>query len=627
MRFHSFRSRSLGFNALAALLAWSGAVVTVGCGSRVAGGGGGTDTSTNWLADCDSERDCDPGLECRCGVCTRSCQEDAQCSDLSANAVCIGGTDNSCDADELVCLAESAPNSDSEPPGDSGSDATVEVTSSGEETAEATSIGDLPTDVPAPFVSPPPTPPTGPLPCNEVAASVKSDQSSVFGGTPSQLVAELGAVRGTLTWSQFDVLPFAVSYTPSTGTTAFELTDIEVTGESQQLTIDPTEDLIATAGVTAADSCNRSRVAIPVSGRLVSDDGALNERWDGTLTFFNPSYADLLATVAAPYVGDFAFSETPYRFEGEVLEPGLTLSARLWPNGSGGSLWPTFEVVEVEYESDLALSAVPPYPIGTNPAPNGPTAPTGNSLLQGDLELIAQPGYYGTIANWPNADLCPFTYKLPQSPDDRLNGYSPSDALDEVPPHSSFDFLADDQSLLIELEWEPLTDPMCAAVDGPLVSFDLRGRLSNITEGAESAADTSLTHLDAPLVVTARYRLGADGLTEFSFGPDLAVAHAPLTREGLRVATGIELPESDTYAGYYWSLQGRYVPSEDGWQHTIALQVYGVTLAEVAEHTANSPDGYMFFHEQRDPKTGFVIWPGTLVLHSLSIGSSTTITD
>lgn len=616
MRFHSLHSRNLGFNSLAALLAWSGAIVSLGCGSRVAGGGGGTDTSTNWLADCDSRRDCGSGLECRCGVCTRTCHEDAECSDLSKSAVCIAATSNSCDADELFCLAEFSHVSNSHSPGDSGS----------EETAESTPSRAVPSDPPYPVVSPPP-PSGGPLPCQEVTASVESDQASVFGPTPRELVSQFGVVESTLTWNQLDVLPFTVSYTPAAGKTAFELVELEVTGDSEQLTIAPTEDLVAAQGVAAVDACNRSRVAVPVRGRLVSDDGAMNERWEGTLTFFNPSYGELLATVSVPYAGEFAFSETPYHFEGEVLQPVLTLNARLWPNGSAGSLWPEFEVTEVEYQSDLALSAVPPYPIGSNQAPSGLTPPTGESRLEGDLDLLVQPASYGTIANWPSADLCPFTYKRPHSAEDRLNGYSPTEVQYEMPDYSAPTFSADNQSLLILIDWEPVVDPMCAGVDGPLVTFDMRGRITNITGVNAPVPDTPITHLDAPVVATVRYRSDQDGLTELAFGPDLGVAHAPLTREGLQAATGIVLPENDTYAGYYWSIQGRYLPIENGWKHTIAIQVYGVTPGEVAQHTANNPEGYVFDHVQRDPETGFVIWPGTLVFESISLGSRTAIIE
>lgn len=614
MRFHSFGSKGLGFDSLTALLVWSSTILSGACGSRVAGGGGGTDTSTNWLADCDSDRDCDPGLECRCGVCTRTCQEDAECSDLSARAVCIASTSSSssCDADELLCLAETSSAATSESEGDSGSTETTNTIATGE--------------LVPPFVSPPTPPGGGPLQCNEVAASVRADQASVFGATPSELVAQFGAVEGTLNWSQFDVLPFAVSYAPSSGTTAFELTNLEVTGTSEQLTIDPTEDLIAALGVSAVDACNRSRIAIPVSGRLVSQDGALDERWEGVLTLFNASYGELLATVSEPFAGEFGFSEVPYRFEGEVLEPHLTLNARLWPNGSTGSLWPTFEVTEVEYESDLALSAVPPYPIGTNTIPSGLTAPTGESQLSGDLDPLVQPEYYGTIANWPEATVCPFTYKQPHSPEDRLNGFSLDDGVATI-RYVIPTFSANDQSILIALDWEPLAETLCAAVDGPLVLLNMRGRVSNITGVNAPVPDTPITHIDAPIVVTARYRSSGSSLSELDFGPDLGVAHAPLSREGLQARTGIVVPESDTYAGYYWSIQGHFLPIENGWRFTMAIQVYGVTLAEVAQQTANNPDGYVFEHVQRDPENGYVIWPGTLVFESIAGGSRTSIIE
>lgn len=39
-----------------------------------------TDTNTNWLAACEEDADCDPGLECLCNACTVACDADEQCS-------------------------------------------------------------------------------------------------------------------------------------------------------------------------------------------------------------------------------------------------------------------------------------------------------------------------------------------------------------------------------------------------------------------------------------------------------------------------------------------------------------------------------------------------------------------
>jgi hypothetical protein len=56
-----------------------------GCGGMAAGGS----SNTNWLHDCDSDRDCgSSGLSCECGICTRAC-DSRDCGDLSKNATCV----------------------------------------------------------------------------------------------------------------------------------------------------------------------------------------------------------------------------------------------------------------------------------------------------------------------------------------------------------------------------------------------------------------------------------------------------------------------------------------------------------------------------------------------------------
>jgi hypothetical protein len=46
----------------------------------------GTGSETHWLMRCDSDADCGVGL-CGCGVCTKSCSEDRECSELGVTGV------------------------------------------------------------------------------------------------------------------------------------------------------------------------------------------------------------------------------------------------------------------------------------------------------------------------------------------------------------------------------------------------------------------------------------------------------------------------------------------------------------------------------------------------------------
>lgn len=45
-------------------------------------------SNSNWLSTCGADADCERGLECRCGACTRSCEAHADCSAL-AGARCL----------------------------------------------------------------------------------------------------------------------------------------------------------------------------------------------------------------------------------------------------------------------------------------------------------------------------------------------------------------------------------------------------------------------------------------------------------------------------------------------------------------------------------------------------------
>lgn len=71
-------------DALIGFVVWS--LFLIGCGGRTEGYA--TDTKTNWLARCSDTDDCDDGLECLCGVCTLSCEEQDACEPFGKDAAC-----------------------------------------------------------------------------------------------------------------------------------------------------------------------------------------------------------------------------------------------------------------------------------------------------------------------------------------------------------------------------------------------------------------------------------------------------------------------------------------------------------------------------------------------------------
>ncbi len=62
-----------------------------------------TDTRTNWLVTCLD--DCDAGLTCLCGVCTKACSSDTTCGEFGEEAVCAD-TPSSCGQAPKVCARE-----------------------------------------------------------------------------------------------------------------------------------------------------------------------------------------------------------------------------------------------------------------------------------------------------------------------------------------------------------------------------------------------------------------------------------------------------------------------------------------------------------------------------------------
>ncbi len=86
-------------------------LLACGCGS----GRGSADGGTSWLGQCSSSDDCGDGLDCTCGICTKSCQSSDECDSRSGHdAVCSdpAGLDLAADcepaaskaASQMVCL-------------------------------------------------------------------------------------------------------------------------------------------------------------------------------------------------------------------------------------------------------------------------------------------------------------------------------------------------------------------------------------------------------------------------------------------------------------------------------------------------------------------------------------------
>jgi hypothetical protein len=89
-----------GPGAIALLLFAFGA--SQGCQARAVGSVEGS--QTHFLRSCSTE--CEAGLDCVCGVCTRPCELDFECGELAAGAVCSSGGAPACPGAAPSCTVE-----------------------------------------------------------------------------------------------------------------------------------------------------------------------------------------------------------------------------------------------------------------------------------------------------------------------------------------------------------------------------------------------------------------------------------------------------------------------------------------------------------------------------------------
>lgn len=71
----------------------------------VSSGGPGSDTSTDWLETCETQSECSSDRLCGCGLCTRECERDSDCADLSPSAVCER-SQTACGSAQSFCVPD-----------------------------------------------------------------------------------------------------------------------------------------------------------------------------------------------------------------------------------------------------------------------------------------------------------------------------------------------------------------------------------------------------------------------------------------------------------------------------------------------------------------------------------------
>lgn len=95
---------------LSALCIALGAFAPTGCAERGETASGVTDTNTNWLKSCENDTTCG-GLNCLCGVCTVTCEQEQECARFSSEAECAKQTEGQCSV-SAVCTLRPADSSE-----------------------------------------------------------------------------------------------------------------------------------------------------------------------------------------------------------------------------------------------------------------------------------------------------------------------------------------------------------------------------------------------------------------------------------------------------------------------------------------------------------------------------------
>jgi hypothetical protein len=98
--------KHVGLTALGLYL-WGALSLVTSCGGNSESTG--TDSNTHWLKDCDADGDCG-ALSCVCGVCTKSCDDSADCQPFGSDAACEVPSDCGSANGPAACVRETPSN-------------------------------------------------------------------------------------------------------------------------------------------------------------------------------------------------------------------------------------------------------------------------------------------------------------------------------------------------------------------------------------------------------------------------------------------------------------------------------------------------------------------------------------
>jgi hypothetical protein len=392
-------------------------------------------------------------------------------------------------------------------------------------------------------------------PCESETLTLGANDATVFGANVPELIEHLELGSDTpLFWVAFDAVA-PTTFEPGPGQTSLALAITLRAGESaEQVTLTPK---------VAGAVCAPDFVSVPVQVALTTADGALDERFDGTLAFSNANVARLTGRLPAnELAGTFSFGPIGAPSQGWQMQ-ALDLDVDLWPGGSRGSLSP------------LLTQLGPPSP------PSAPTAPA-SAIPSAAAAAPLVPDHWSSVAVWPRREVCnDGRGGVPVDASDRVIGVSPLDTIEALVREEPWVLASDDGTAPVRVTLTAPSGVLCVSTNGAALEFDVPATLR--AEGA--TAGSALENLDASTILRVGGRAAADGsgLVELRWARRDVVFEQ--TRDAFEATTGVLLDAPEEYRDIWWSWHGleTRAGSEAPWDVRATFTVSSLNAQQAAD--------------------------------------------
>lgn len=449
-----------------------------------------------------------------------------------------------------------------------------------------------------------PTRPPAPLPeeCGQAEPRpVEPDEETVFGTTPEQLVRGLAQPVVPFHWVTYETSEVTASHSPGPGSSSLTMS-FTVRSETGDLFEDEaiTETTVISEG--SSPQCPEQFVVVPVWVELRTEDGALDARVKGQLTFYTPNVATLRARFAPEALGGtFELTELLARNPAYTWSvSSYELTATVWKGGSKGTLSP--ELSATTGSGTDSNSTVSPSP-STAPEPAQDRG-------------VFVPERWAVVGVWPRLEHC--APGMAVSLDDPLIGRSARDVLDALSQRADFPLKvrmptsSEPQRLDLRLTTTLSSDLVCvtSSPQSSTLEIAVGAHLSAQNANADVNLDT-----DVRLTVTGYVDpLDANAtLNRVHFSRTLSDASRPQERAAFETSTGVRLTNAPAeYTQIWWTWFGA-VSSDASARH--AAFVVSAPNAEqsaiVAQQIAAGGPGFAVIYDETSQQL-----PGDVLLEA-----------